>query len=243
VIIFLKVWRLVLKTALLFVMVSLLFVLPANGETGFEGRPITNNLWSPTGNTLNQSEFSIGLGSIQFGITDNVQLGTNILLYLFQIYNADLKVNLYKTSDLSFSAGLGYGRFDLSALVDDDVAAFTTISPFASISTRISPRVTMHFSGRYSHFTSDENIDDFEVEEGLSGSEFMSGIEYSLSNKTKFLADVGYDFTWDGLKVGGGVLFGWDTFRLKLGVNYFKPESRDRGFTLPVIGLWWRFNG
>jgi hypothetical protein len=233
----------ILKAALLFVLISLVCALPANAEKGFEGRPITNNLWSPTGNTLNKHEFSIGLGSIQFGITDNVQLGTNVLLYLLQIYNADLKVNLYKTSDLSFSAGLGYGRFDLSALANDDVADFTTISPFASISKKISPGTTLHLSGRYSHFTSNENIDDFEVEEGLSGTEIMGGIEYSLSNKTKFLADVGYDFTWDGVKAGGGVLFGWDTFRLKLGVNYFKPESRDYGFTLPVIGLWWRFNG
>ena len=36
--------------------------------------------------------------------------------------------------------------------------------------------------------------------------------------------------------------FGWSKFRLKLGVIYFNPQGVG-DFTLPVIGLWWRFKG
>jgi len=49
--------------------------------------------------------------------------------------------------------------------------------------------------------------------------------------------------TFDGFRVGGGVLFGWDTFRIKLGVKYYNPEGEAKNFTFPVIGLWWRFTG
>jgi hypothetical protein len=36
------------------------------------------------------------------------------------------------------------------------------------------------------------------------------------------------------------VLFGWTKFRLKLGISYFDAGD---GFTFPLIGLWWRFQG
>jgi hypothetical protein len=135
-------------------------------------------------------------------------------------------------------------HFDLSPLVsgDDDVS-FDAIAPFASISAVIDPRLSLHLSGRYSHFDSHADIDDYEAEYTTSGTMFMAGLEYSMSNRTKFITDVGYDFSFDGYRFGGGVLFGWEKFRLKLGVNYYNPESASGGYTMPVIGLWWRFNG
>ena len=72
-----------MKRALIVVLL-LAFTTTAFAEVGFEGRPITNNLWAPTGYTLNSGEFLVGLGPIGFGISDNIQVGTNILLFLFQ---------------------------------------------------------------------------------------------------------------------------------------------------------------
>jgi len=71
----------------------------------------------------------------------------------------------------------------------------------------------------------------------------MAGIEYSISHKTRLLAETGYDLTYRGMRLGGAVLFGWENFRLKLGVSYFAPENSNQSYTLPIIGLWWRFKG
>jgi hypothetical protein len=208
---------------------------------GFEGRPLINNLSNPTGNTLHQKEFAIGLGSIGFGITDNVQVGTNILLFALQVYNADLKVNFVKTPATAVAAGFGVDRFEWD--VDDEGARFTSLSPFLAVTRKVHETTNLHLGGKYSYFDSEVEVEDVEVEALSSGSTLFTGLEYSLSNRTKFLAEADYDMTFDGFRVGGGVLFGWDTFRIKLGVKYYNPEGDTKNFTFPVIGLWWRFMG
>ncbi len=75
-----------------------------------------------------------------------------------------------------------------------------------------------------------------------SGTSVSAGLEHSVSNKTKFVGDLGYDIEFEGIRVGGGALWGWDSFRLKLGVQYFAPKGY-KGLVLPYIGLWWRFDG
>lgn len=223
---------------------TLILILSTSGamaQTGFEGRPITNNLMMPTGYTLNRGEFMIGLGTVGFGVSDNVQVGTNLLLFLFQVYNVNVKVSLLKNDQSAFAIGLDVGSFNLSVF-DEDETSFTSISPFAVYTTNMGENTKLHIGGQYSSFSGDEDIEDAEVESSSSGTSVFVGIENSFSNKTKFLAEGGYDITFEGFRFGGGVLFGWEKFRLKLGVNYFKPKDSE-GFTFPVIGLWWRFAG
>jgi len=54
---------------------------------------------------------------------------------------------------------------------------------------------------------------------------------------------MGNDFTFNGMKTSASFLLGWDHFRLKLGLAYYKPEARNNGLVFPVIGMWWRFTG
>ncbi|MCU0612986.1 MAG: hypothetical protein MUE60_14515 [Candidatus Eisenbacteria bacterium] len=218
---------------------------PAWAENGFEGRPITNNLFVPTGYTLHRGEFAIGIGPVAFGISENLQLETNILLWLFQVYNAGAKISLVKNDDNAFAVGAGVARLDLDlADGDDDDGSieFTAVSPFASLSHRISPSTLLHAGARYSYFSSEEDndIEDVDATATAEGTSVFGGIEYSMSNRTKFVADGGYDIDFEGTRFGGGVIFGWTTFRLKLGVSYFTAGD---GFVFPNIGLWWRFKG
>lgn len=213
-------------------------------EVGFKGRPITNNVMRPTGYTLNRGEFIVGLGSIGFGITDNVQVGTNLLLFLFQVYNANLKVSLINTESSAFALGISVNSFNLD--VGADEIGFTSLSPYAVYTTKMGESTNLHLGGQYSTFSGEADIDDAEASETSSGTSLFAGVEYSFSHKTKFLAEGGYDLTFEGFRIGGAVLFGWENFRLKLGVNYFSVTdgNNDRiGFTFPVIGLWWRFEG
>ena len=48
-------------------------------EGNFKGKPITNNIDMPTGNTLNEGEFTVGIGPIGYGVTDKVQVGTGVI--------------------------------------------------------------------------------------------------------------------------------------------------------------------
>ena len=213
------------------------------GEDGFEGRPITDNIWMPTGNTLSRAEFDVGIGPLGVGLNDNVQLSTNILLFLFQVYNANLKINLIKSENMAISTGLEYSYFNLSAITDNDEEDFRAVSPYMAISTKLTESTTIHLAARYSYFTTNEDIDHFQPTSSSSGTQVMGGLDYSISYRTKLLMEAGYDVTFEGMRAGGAVLFGWETFRLKLGVSYYQPRDVPEGFALPIIGLWWRFDG
>ena len=175
-------------------------------KVGFEGRPIINNLWMPTGYTLNKGEFIVGIGPIGFGISDKVQVGTNLLLYIVQYYNANIKVNLAETPTLGCAVGLDFGYFNLD--VFDSETSFTSYSPYVALTNNVGPSTNLHLGGRYSFFEANVEVEDAEVEATTSGSSISGGIEYGLSQKTKFLGEVGYDFTFEGMRFGGGVLFG-----------------------------------
>lgn len=212
----------------------------ASAENGFEGRPITTNIPMPTGFTLNRGEFLVGIGNIGFGISDRVQVGTNVLLYLLQDYNASLKISFIKTENKALALGFKVHRFDLEVYGAE--SGFTSFSPFAVFSTRVSRETFLHIGGQYSHFSGDEDIEDAAATATSTGTSLSLGIEHCFSNRTKFLAETGYDATFEGFRFGGAVLWGWKSFRLKLGGKYFKPKGTG-GFISPVISLWWRFNG
>jgi hypothetical protein len=213
--------------------------LPLYRETGFEGRPIVNSVGLPTGYTLDKREVILGLGNVVLGVTDRFQLSTNVLLYLVQLYNGALKYRIHKSETFNLAAGLEFNYLNIEA--SDEQLKFSSISPFVVASFKASERLNIHLLGRLSEFSSKGDMEDVELEGYLSGTTLMAGLEYSLSRRMKFLAEAGYDATFNGFHLGSAVLFGWDTFRLKLGVNYFRPEHYHPGVTLPVIGLWWRF--
>lgn len=212
----------------------------AAAETGFAGRPITTNAFTETGYTLHRDEFAIGIGRIEYGFTENFQLGTNLLLWAFQIYNADLKIAFTKNDRRALAAGFAIYSLSLKDENTDAEGDYLAMGPYLAGSWRLTDNTIMHAYGRYAHLEAEESddVDDPEADELTSGTGVYLGVEHSRSNRTKFVADFGYDATFKGLRGGGAVLFGWSTFRLKLGLSYFGAGD---GFFLPIIGLWWRF--
>lgn len=229
-----------MKKMIIFASLLVYLSFSAFGDKGFEGRPITSNITMSTGFTLNKGEFLVGLGPIGFGISDKVQVGTNILLFLLQDYNANLKISFIKTEEKAFALGFKVHSFDLD--VDEEESGFTSFSPYAAFSTKVSKNTFLHLGGQYSTFSGPEEIEDAMAIATSRGTSAYLGIEHSYSHKTKFLAETGYDFTFKGFRIGGAVFWGWKYFRLKLGVNYFKPKWTS-GFIFPVISLQWRFDG
>jgi hypothetical protein len=209
-------------------------------ESGFAGRPITNNAFAETGYTLHRDEFTVGLGRIEYGIGEHVQLGTNLLLWAFQVYNADLKVAFTKSEERAYAVGVAVYDLSLADRITDEEGDYMALMPYLAGSWRLSSGTLMHAYGRYAYLKAedDDNVDDPEPDEISSGTGVYLGLEHSRTDRTKFLADLGYDATYDGVRAGAAVLFGWSSFRLKLGLSYFAAGD---GFFFPIIGLWWRF--
>jgi hypothetical protein len=232
-----------MRSGILFLLILAVASSSALAQSGFAGRPITTNAFGQTGYTLHKSEFAIGLGPLAFGIHENFQLETNLLLWAFQVYNVDAKASIMKNDNRALAIGLSAYRLSLD-LKDSDGNSdfgFTALAPYASFSTRLTESTMAHIGGQYAHFTAendDIDIGDAEATGSATGTSFFAGIEYSMSNRTKVLLDGGYDTTFKGSRVSGAFLFGWETFRLKLGLSYFTAGD---GFTFPLIGLWWRF--
>jgi len=226
----------------LFIGFLALFILAtgAQAKEGFKDRPITSNVWMQTGYTLNSGEFKIGLGPIAYGITDNVQLETNLLLFILQIYNASAKVSILKDKENALAVGATYMHFNMNSLLGgDNKLSFDAIQPFVTYTMCVNEKFNAHIGGTYSYFASDTDIEDVETSSNITGTTVSAGLEYSLSNKTKLVGDLAYDVTFSGLRPGAAVLFGWETFRLKLGLGYYSLEKDS--YILPVIDLWWRF--
>ena len=231
----------IIKTSLVILVYSSLVF--AQEQDGFKDRPITTNLWMPTAHTLHEGEFAVGLGPIAVGIDEQFQLESNILLFLFQTYNVNLKWNFYNKESLALAAVLDYRRMQLDAAGDENDLPFNAISPSLALTKNLNKKTAVHLAAKYSWFSTDNDISDYKAEESSSGTEIMAGLDYSLSSGTKLLAEGGYDFTFEGAKIGFGILFGWEKFRLKLGFSYFAPENTSTGYSFPNIGLWWRFKG
>jgi len=217
----------------------MMFSAPLIAETGFQNRPIINNLGMNTGHTLNKGEFIIGIGPIGYGISDKVQVGSNVLLFLFANYNVGIKTCLFENNNNAFALGVDLAQFYTTS--KGRTNAFVSRSPYISYTTRIGEATNLHLGGRFSFITNDDKLDDSQKKAMALGTSLAAGIDYSSSNKTKFLAELGYDFTFERYRLGGGVLWGWKTFRLKLGLNYFSAKDKDNGYIFPVLGLWWRF--
>ncbi|MCP4156822.1 MAG: hypothetical protein GY757_54420 [bacterium] len=211
------------------------------------GRDITNNVSAPTGYTLNKGEFEIGVTNVGYGISDRVQIGTNVLYYLSKTLNANIRLNLIKKKKSAFALGVAVQTYKLDmisyvdGIVEDDFR-FTAILPFAAFSTKISPDTKLHFVAEYSYFSGREDIDNAVPNANSYGTSATIGIEHSLSKAVKIMAETDYDFEFKGIRTGAAVLRSWKKFRLKLGAQYFKPEGH-KGSFCPVIGFWWRFGG
>jgi len=206
----------------------------------FAGRPITTNLSLPTGSILNRGEVLLGIGPVAYGISGRLQIGADALALITGVFNADARAALIKSEAFAVALGLDWATFRLTA--DGVKRDFTRLSPFLAVSPRISGKTTLHFGGRYAEFRGKTDIKAAERSNDVDGTLIYSGLDLNLSGGTKLLTEIGYDLTFDIYRSGAAFLFGGRTFRLKLGLQYFKPRDFD-GYSRFIAGIWWRFGG
>ena len=213
-----------------------------DSKRGFKDRNILNVMGMPTAYALKKNEFIIGSGSVYYGISDHLQVGTNLLLFLLQDRNVQIKTNLYKTSKYAFATGLRFDHFALKTFGSDTNYSF--LSPYGAFSLSTSEKLKLHLSGQHSMGwnSKDADINNAEADWFAQGSSASVGMEISVSHRTKFVSEFAYDFTYEGTRAGGAILWGWEKLRLKVGLNSYSYESID-GIILPSFNIWWRFDG
>ena len=102
-----------------------------DSRRGFKDRNILNVMGMPTAFALNKYEFIMGLGSVFYGISDHLQVGTNLLLFLLQDRNIQIKTSLYATSKYAFATGLSFDHFALKIFEND--VNYSFLSPYGVI--------------------------------------------------------------------------------------------------------------
>ena len=227
--------RIIVVLFLLVVLIEFSFA-----NSGFQDRPITHNVIMPTGYTLNKGEFQVGIGPLAFGLSDHIQIGTDVLCIICGSPYINLRANLYNLPEHALAVGVGFGR--TIAAVSSKNIEFIDWHPFLAYSRPLSPKTRFHLSLGLAIFGNDD-IKNATPQRQWRGAGIDAGLEYSYSNRSKFLAEGGYDFTFEGPRIGGAALWGWNTFRLKLGVDYYKPQGLTHAFWSPIIGFWWRLGG
>ena len=224
-----------MKKSLITILSVFLFVSSGFAKTGFEGRPIVDNIFIPTGYTLNKGEFILGIGPIAYGISNRIQIGTNLLYLLDEEFYSYVKFNLIKTGANALAVGLKV-NFE---------KGLTAFSPYAVFSTKISKNMLLHIGGQYRYSSSKWTYSGTSHLYVWEETSVNFGIEQNISKKTKLLAETNYDIDDKQLRISGAVLFGWKKFRLALGLSYYHPYYTKVGDLFkthfwPVINLWWR---
>ena len=204
---------------------ALLNAVPASAR--FDRRPLTTALTVPTAYTLNEGEVAIGIGPVSYGLTQNIEVGTNLLL-LFLGVNAYGKLSLVEPAPgrMGYAVGGGFFNIDIG-----DIASVTGIPVFASATRIIDGLNKLHFNAQVAYLS--EDVSD-EATGSVSGTSVTAAIESQRTDMAILVGEAGYDLSFRSPILGGGVIFGWESFRLRLGATLL-PD------VFPVIGLWWRF--
>ncbi|MBN2013412.1 hypothetical protein JW960_29040 [candidate division KSB1 bacterium] len=234
-----------MKTIVIIFVISIAVVTKLGAIDAFESRSLTENVWMPTGYTLNAGEYKIDLNStIGLGINDRVQLNSSVVSFLLQRFNIDIKTQLIRSPKLALAAGFDFQRYYLEVDAIAEHEAKITFAPYVAASKPINETRQFHASFQVCNRSSRlPDLNQLNYNPVCKSSFIAVGVEEKLHNHIKILSEIGHDFTYHGIKFAGSALVGWQRLRVKAGLGYFKNLNNDKGKVLVVLGMWWRFAG
>ncbi len=189
----------------------------------------------PSPYTLSAGQFVYG-SQLALGITDFLQISTDFLRDLFQIYNAQLKVNLVDTSLFAWTLSLGFQTFNYQDIDSSNPAIqITSYRPGTVFAFGLGSRVAW-FLGGSADLSNQKKSTNVQTSGFVQGHVIES--DWSFAYKTKddepeygYAIAVGgsYDLTYK--LIGVGLSHHWPSFRI--GVHYYINADRSR--ILPLI--------
>ncbi len=221
-----------MKKAILLVLLMSIAVMPLWGIINDNLR-LTSAHAVPTAYTLNQGEVLIGIGPLAYGIHDKFQIGTNMLLDILQVFNADIKLNILDFEAMGLAAGVGFAHFGLFG------SNYNSFLFSGLLTIPVSQNLKFHTGGTFAYIP-DFDIGDMDFEGGAeAGTTIPLDIEINLSEHSALLGGAAYDLTFEYYRVGVSYLRSWEQFNLQLGGNISGGGAWT--YFLPTIGIWWRF--
>lgn len=201
----------------------------------------------PTAYTTNRGEWQLGIGPVTYGITDHIEIGTDIGTFLFGGFMLGAKVNVFRETRrmpcaVGVSAGYLSKLFTVPFLNDSTdhgqyASAGVTLSRWLAFSdTTAKGRMGLHANCNYNYTLSEPESTLFK----RAGFNLGVGFDVFITTHTRLiiegLTNLG-DFSPRGLI---GVHWAWQNFNLKLGVG---STGGVRIPVYPTLGLFWRFGG
>lgn len=201
----------------------------------------------PTAYTTNQGEWQLGIGPVTYGITDHIEIGTDIGYLLFGGFMLGTKVNLMKeTGKIPFALGISAGylseifweNFHRDSVIQYVSAGMTVSRWLANPDTTTKGRVGLHLNGNYNYQLN--NADTTYSPFGLGAFNVGLGFDVFITTHSRIIVEGLTNLEQFEPRALVGVHWAWQNFNLKLGVGY----SGDTQLPIyPALGLYWRFGG
>lgn len=183
----------------------------------------------PSPFTLSAGKLVLGT-EMAFGLTDFLQVGTNVLSDFYKVYNANAKISLVDRYEFALAltgAWQSHNFRDISAAYPD--LRVTSVMPGAVAAFALHPKVAAFVGGNL-NFTSTDFvlIGDSETSGYVRGASIGSDISFAYNPAKKgrvgnvLSAGVSYDFTYK--LAGFGVSHHWPGFHF--GIHYYPGATQ-----------------
>lgn len=188
----------------------------------------THQLQSPF--TLQAGRLVLG-SDMALGITDFLQVGTNVLYDFYQVYNANAKVSLVDRREFAAGVTLGYTTYNYKdiAVGNPDLRVSSYLP---GVITAFSPieNVALFVGGNLNYTSTNLLTSGIATSGYTTGARVGSDISYAYNPKNKkgvgnvVSAGVSYDMTYE--LVGFGLSHHWPGFHF--GIHYYPNASQYR---------------
>jgi hypothetical protein len=188
----------------------------------------------PSPFTLPAGRLQLGT-QIALGVTDFLQVGTDLLRDIYQVYNANAKLGVLDFPEFALGLNLGWETYNLNDFdARNPNLQITSWQPGAVAGFETIPHVALFFGGNLNLTSTNLVTNGIETSGYVRGAQIESDISWAYNPKKKSLGNVlsggvSYDLTY---KIAGfGVSHHWRGWHV--GIHYYPNASRYK--VMPIL--------
>lgn len=200
-----------------------------------------------TAYTIQAKTIQVGLGPVAYGVTDFLQVGTNIISPAFGAAIANAKLNIIDSENFGVGIGFEYSHLFNSFGFPESLGFRTTREginvylPSGTVSTKLSDEVYLHTGLKYIYSPDAERDDYIQKRSILKNSNVFSDFEVRFSDRKALLFGPAYAYRLKA--IGGGLSYrisGKDLgYSIQLGASALVDKDK-KWIIDPVIRFVWR---
>lgn len=192
----------------------------------------------PSPFTLPAGKFFIG-SSAGIGITDFLQIETNVIADIYEIYNARAKLSLLDFPGFAFGVYLGYQNVNLHDLANSNPSLrFNSWMPGGTLGIEILPNVAWFIGGNLFYTSTDlPSASTIQSSGFLQGSQIETDLSWAYNphqNRIGNVLSAGFTYNTTFEFYGVGVSHHWRGFQL--GIHYYPNASNLRVLPIASVG-------